>query len=141
MTTTKSSGDGRGTLTIYCCGCRGDVAARLTNGAETYPRRADLAGLPFWRCDTCGNFVGCHHESSTPIKPLGVIPTPEIKSARQYIHRILDPIWKSGRMPRGKIYAAVAQRMGTAEYHTAEIRSVEEARRVFRIVKELDQQP
>ena len=69
-----------------------DVEVRLTNGAEIYPHRKDLSELPFWKCDTCGNFVGCHHKTGDPTKPLGVIPTSEIKRARQHIHRILDPI-------------------------------------------------
>lgn len=128
MTTTRQ---------IWCCGCDGDVAARLTNGAEVYPRRRDLAKLPFWRCDTCRNFVGCHHKTTDRTRPLGCIPTKAIKDARQHIHRILDPIWQSKRMPRGKVYAVIAEKMGKPEYHTAEIRSIEEARQVWSIVAAL----
>lgn len=116
---------------IYCCGCGGRVSARLTNGAEVYPHRRDLAKLPFWVCDTCANFVGCHHKTSAPTNPLGCIPTPEIKRARIEIHKILDPIWRNGKASRGDVYAKVAQEMGQKKYHTANIRSVEEARRVY----------
>lgn len=123
---------------LYCCGCDGPANARLTDGAEIYPHRADLSALPFWKCDKCGNFVGCHHKTSNPTNPLGCIPTPEIKSARQHIHRILDPIWKSGRMTRRAVYAELADKLGQKDYHTANIRSVEEARTVYRAVKELD---
>lgn len=122
---------------IWCCGCNADVDARLTNGLETYPHRRDLSDLPFWRCDACGNFVGCHHKTKDRTRPLGVIPTKEIKNARQQIHRILDPIWKGGAIPRGKLYAEIATRMGWDEYHTAEIRTIDDARRVYRIVKTL----
>ncbi len=120
---------------IHCCGCGAKVSARLTDGAEIYPHRRDLAALPFWKCDTCGNHVGCHHKTSNPTNPLGCIPTPEIKRARQYIHRILDPIWVSGRMKRSAVYAEIAQQLGRKSYHTANIRSVEEAREVYRIVQ------
>ncbi|MDC0657086.1 zinc-finger-containing protein [Leisingera sp. SS27] len=128
------------TREIYCCGCSDKVPARLTDGAEIYPHRRDLSALPFWKCDTCGNHVGCHHKTSHPTTPLGCIPTPEIKSARQHIHRILDPIWKKGRMTRRAVYAEVAERLGRKDYHTANIRSVDEARQVYRIVKEIGAQ-
>ncbi|GAB5431250.1 MAG: hypothetical protein EpisKO_06200 [Epibacterium sp.] len=128
------------TREIYCCGCSGKVLARLTDGAEIYPHRRELSTLPFWKCDSCGNHVGCHHKTSNPTSPLGCIPTPEIKSARQHIHRILDPIWKSKRMSRRAVYAEVAQRLGRKDYHTANIRSVDEARHVYRIVKEIGAQ-
>ena len=122
---------------IHCCGCDKDVDARLTDGREIYPHRPDLSGLPFWKCDGCGNFVGCHHKTRDRTRPLGCIPTPEIKDARKHIHRILDPLWKTGRMPRGKVYAKLARAMGTQEYHTAEIRSVEEARKAYAAIQEI----
>lgn len=112
------------------------VQARLTNGHEIYPHRTDLACLPFWRCDTCGNYVGCHHKTAEPTRPLGVIPTPELKNARQHIHRILDPIWKNGHMGRRQLYAEISARFGR-EYHTAELRSIEEARQVYRIIQDI----
>ncbi len=126
-------------MKIYCCACGKDVSARLTNGREIYPHRRDLSRLPFWKCDSCRNFVGCHHKTSKPTTPLGCIPTPEIKNARQQIHRVLDPIWKSKRMSRKKVYQAVANQLGKSTYHTAEIRSVEEARTVYRVAQELAQ--
>ncbi len=122
---------------IYCCGCKVDVRARLTDGREIYPHRRDLGRLPFWKCDGCGNFVGCHHKTSKPTTPLGCIPTAEIKNARQHIHKILDPLWKSRRMKRGEVYRLIAKKLGIAEYHTAEIRSVEDARKVYAIVQEI----
>jgi len=130
----KSSDD---TRTIYCTGCGHDVEARLTDGQEIYSHRRDLYSLPFWKCDNCNNFVGCHHKTKDRTRPLGCIPTKELKNARQHIHRILDPIWKSKRMPRGKLYSKIAKALGIKEYHTAEIKSVEEAREVYRVVKEI----
>ena len=127
------------TSAIWCCGCQAKVQARLTGGSEVYTHRPDLANLPFWKCDGCGNFVGCHHKTANRTQPLGCIPTKEIKAARQHIHRILDPIWQSGRMARGKVYAIIAERLGRANYHTANIRDLAEARKVYGIVKELSE--
>ncbi len=122
--------------TLHCCGCQIKVQARLTNGAEVYPHRPDLATLPFWRCDACGNYVGCHHKTGNPTQPLGNIPTKEIRASRQHIHKILDPLWQSGPWHRKELYAELSRRLGW-KYHTAAIRSVEEARTVYRHVLEL----
>lgn len=120
---------------IYCCGCRGDVSARLTNGAEIYPHRSDLAELPFWKCDACGNWVGCHHRTSNPTNPLGTIATPEIRNARKWIHQILDPIWKKGKRSRASCYAAISEHMGW-NFHTSKIRTIEEAREAYRFIND-----
>ena len=130
-------------MDIYCTGCQQDVSARLTNGKERYPHRPDLYSLPFWKCDTCMNYVGCHHKTKTPTKPLGCIATPEILNARKKIHALLDPLWKSKKIKRGQAYAYVTNRMAklmnepTYQYHNGEIRSLEEAREIYKIVGQL----
>ncbi|MDY3551439.1 DUF3268 family zinc-finger domain-containing protein [Gemmata sp. JC717] len=121
---------------IFCCGCGDKVEARLTSGAEVYPHRADLADLPFWKCDGCGNWVGCHHKTTNRTNPLGNIPTKELKNARQHIHRLLDPLWQSGIFRRSDIYAKLTEHMGF-EYHTAQLRTLDEARKAYKFIKEL----
>ena len=123
-------------MRIYCCACNSEVEARLTDGKEIYPHRADLANLPFWKCDRCGNFVGCHHKTKNRTKPLGCIPTPEIREARRHIHVQLDEILKTGNINRQKIYKNLSRKLGY-EYHTANIRSLDEARTVYRIIVRL----
>jgi len=120
---------------IYCCGCNEKVEARLTRGSEVYPHRGDLSNLPFWKCDTCRNYIGCHHKTKKPTQPLGCIPTPEIRRARKHIHALLDPIWQSGRVGRRDLYKQISARIGW-KYHTAKIRSIEEARSIYRVIKE-----
>lgn len=119
-------------MKLWCCACQSDVDARLTDGREVYPHRPDLAELPRWKCDGCGNSVGTHHKTDNPLRPLGNIPSPELKRARRHIHELIDPVWKSGRMKRGKLYADLGKRLGY-EYHTGEIKTVDEARRVYRV--------
>lgn len=123
-------------MNLYCCGCNKDVEPRLTDGKEVYPHRKDLYSIPFWKCDGCGNFVGCHHKTPERTKPLGVIPSKELKKARMRVHALIDPIWQSGRLPRGKIYAHISRLIGKP-YHSAEIRTVEEADKIYEIVLEL----
>jgi hypothetical protein len=118
-------------MKVYCCGCKTDINARLTSGGEIYPHRNDLAKLPFWKCDRCTNYVGCHRGTH---KPLGVIATPELMGARRRIHQLLDPIWQSGKISRRKLYQKISDELGYS-YHTAQIRSLEEARRVWAVIK------
>ena len=119
---------------IHCCGCAAEVDARLTDGAEIYPHRPDLRDLPFWRCDGCRNFVGCHHKTKNRTEPLGCIPTPELKEARKQLHALIDPIWQSGKMGRRELYAAMSRELGW-EYHTAKTRTLEEARAAYRAAR------
>jgi len=120
-------------MNIYCCGCKGKVEARLTNGGEIYPHRNDLRELKFWKCDGCNNFVGTH-KNSKKHHPLGCIPTAELKNARKHIHEILDPVWQSGKMKRKEVYQLITDKFGW-QYHTAQIRTVEEAREIYKFIK------
>lgn len=122
---------------LWCCGCGADVMARLTSGAEVWPTREDLREVPAWKCDACGNYVGCHHRSDNPTRPLGCIPTREIRIARGHIHKVLDPIWRQRRMARGQLYQIMADRLGLDAYHTGELKSVEEARAAYRVIIEI----
>jgi hypothetical protein len=63
------------TQTIYCCGCKSEVQVRLTDGSEIYPHSPDLHHIPFWKCDACKNYVGCHWKTKDRTRPLGNIPT------------------------------------------------------------------
>jgi hypothetical protein len=126
-------------MKIYCCTCAKDVGARLTNGGEIYPHRPDLRTLPFWKCDTCKEYVGCHHKTDKPTTPLGNIPNAEIRAARKHIHALLDPMWKGGGQPRGRVYGTLSKRLGYS-YHTGEIKTIEEARRIYQEVKTMFQE-
>lgn len=117
-------------MILHCCGCNEFVEPRLTDGGEIYPHRKDLSKLPFWKCDKCQNFVGCHHKTDKPTTPLGCIPTKEIREARKHIHALIDPMWKSKLIKRGALYAKLSEAIGCT-YHTAEIKSIEDARRVY----------
>ncbi len=123
-------------MDIYCCGCGEKVDARLTDGLEVYNHRKDLHQRPFWKCDKCGNFVGCHHKTDNPTRPLGCIPTKEIKEARKHLHLLLDPIWQSGKIKRSKLYKLISDKIGW-KYHTANIKSVDEARDIYKVIKEI----
>lgn len=119
-------------MKLWCCQCRTNVEARLTSGTEIYPHRPDLANLPCWKCDGCGNHVGTHHKTDNPTRPLGNIPSTEVKNARIKIHELIDPVWKSGKVSRTNIYRAISKELGYV-YHAAEIKTMDEARIVYHI--------
>lgn len=126
-------------MKLFCMGCNHDVEARLTNGAERYPHRPDLKDIPFWHCDTCGAWVGCHHKTAKPTQPLGILATPEMFEARKQIHALIDPIWKSGHYTRGQIYGYMTKKLGRP-YHTGELRTMEEARKMWQVAADLHNQ-
>ena len=117
-------------MKLWCCQCQAEIEARLTTGAEISSHRPDLATLPRWVCDGCKNHVGTYHKTSMPTKPLGNIPSQEIKKARILIHALIDPAWKSGKVKRRAIYAHLSDKLGR-DYHTAELRTIEEARTIY----------
>lgn len=128
-------------MLIWCCGCKQKVDARLTTGKEIYPHRPDLYSFPYWKCDDCRNYVGCHYKTKDRTRPLGMIATPEIKNARQHIHRILDPLWigkNKSKKKRDRIYDEIKRRIGMkVPFHTANIISIEEGRRVYRVIQSI----
>lgn len=123
-------------MMIYCCGCSKDIDARLTDGKSVYPHRPDLYDFPFWICDKCGNFVGCHHKTKDRTNPLGVIATKEIKNARLHIHELLDPLWKSGKITRRRLYRMIMDKIGK-EFHVSHIKSIDEAREIYKLIKSI----
>lgn len=127
-------------MKIFCVNCNGKVQARLTNGQEIYPHRTDLAGVPFWICDECKNYVGCHYKTKDRTRPLGCIPTPQLREARRAIHALLDPMWQSGKRARRAVYKDVSDRLGYV-FHSAEVGSMEEALHIYQIIQKMGQIP
>jgi len=131
------------TCTIYCCGCGGKVEAIPVTGKNIYPHRPDLSGVPIWACPNCDHYVGCHKGTR---RPLGHLSGRELRNAKMYIHALLDPIWQNEDLCsknkikkkhfRTKLYRLISDRVGY-NYHTGTIRNIEEARNVYRIVRDI----
>lgn len=121
---------------VFCIACDKGVPARYTDGREVYPHRPDLVGLKFWKCDTCKNHVGTHRKERGIRKPLGSIPTPELRAIRSQVHKFIDPLWIDGRIKRKDLYTWLSEQLGY-EYHTANLNSEEEAGRVVKLAQRL----
>jgi hypothetical protein len=117
-------------MKIYCCACKEDRDLKETTGITIYPNRPDLAAQKFYYCPQCLNYVGVHKDSGLP---LGSVPTPELRKARHHIHKLIDPLWEKNLINRSHLYNKIAKRAGIDEFHTAEIRTIEEARRLYRV--------
>lgn len=122
---------------IYCANCKKDVDTELVHGSEVYPHRKDLREVPFWECPSCNGKVGCHHKSMQPSRPLGIIPSPEIAEVRGRIHAVLDPLYRQKFTSRKDLYKRMAAKLGIKEYHTAQIRTLEEAQKVLDVADEV----
>lgn len=122
-------------MKIYCCECKQEINARLTNGKEIYKHRKDLFDIPFWMCDSCKNFVGCHYKTNTNTKPLGIIANKQIRAMRIKIHTILDTLWKNNLSTRKEIYRELSKYLGY-QYHTAAIKTEEEANKIYNYLYE-----
>lgn len=124
---------------IYCCQCGTNVQCNLVFGCDVYPHRSDLKHIAMYECPICHNRVGTHKGTT---KALGCIPTPEIKKARIKVHALIDPLWKSGKIKRSKLYALISKEVGY-NYHTGNSRTLEDLREVYKvglkIRKELDE--
>lgn len=117
-------------MNIYCGICDENIDARRVHGDKIYPHRPDLKDLIFWQCPTCGGYVGTHKNSG---KPLGCIVPQAVKEWRQKIHSIIDPLFLKRLIDRSTLYRRIAKKLGIKEYHTAHIRSVQEAEKVYSI--------
>lgn len=121
------------TTNIECIECDKTVEARLLRFPPPCWKYEWGRGRR-WVCPNCKNYVGNDPKTN---KPLGIIPTKDLRYWRQAIHSRLDPLWKGGHLSRSKTYKIIAKSLGVKEYHTANVRSWEEARAILRIVDEL----
>lgn len=120
-------------MNIFCVQCNKKVKAERIFGYSVYVHRWDLREKIFWQCPLCGNYVGSHRDG----KPLGTIPTPELRRARNEVHRTIDEFWlpTKDRRKRKELYADLSQFLGR-EYHTGELNSVAECKAVIEYYKQ-----
>lgn len=64
---------------------------QLVSGQRVYPERSDLHHKPFYYCEPCQAWVGCHPGTT---KPLGSAANYQLRKARQSAHAAFDPLWR-----------------------------------------------
>lgn len=113
---------------IFCTSCDKFVEPKNVAGQAIYPHRTDLYAKQFLACPYCGNYVGTHADG----RPLGTIPTPELRSWCKLVHDIIDAYWlpTKDRAKRRELYAAISHHIGK-EYHTGELNTFAECKDVI----------
>ena len=104
------------TIKCYCGG-----VATLQPNSVIYGRKYGNGWA--WVCEnfaSCNGSVGTHPDK----RPLGTIPDPETKKLRMQVHAQLDPLWRSGRFSRAKVYARLSDAIGRP-FHTGETTAAE----------------
>jgi hypothetical protein len=104
---------------------------RYTHTVKTFPIFRFGSAIP------AGITLAVTTRADNPTQPLGNIPTPELRLARQKIHRLLDPLWQSGRFQRKQVYEHLSRRFGR-QYHTAETVNIEEVEMVLKALVEME---
>ena len=101
--------------------------AKWCDNAERYGRRYGKSYMCYW-CKDCDSYVGCHNNTK---KPLGTMANKELREWRMKVHAQLDPLWKSGKLRRGELYAKISKQIGKT-YHTGET-SIEDCQMILRL--------
>lgn len=89
--------------------------SELVSGNVVYPHRKDLHAKPFWRCEPCGAYVGCHPNTE---RPLGRLADAQLRKAKMRAHAAFDPIWKLRKMNRSSAYHWLSKQLGIPQSET-----------------------
>lgn len=108
--------------------------APWVSNEQIYGKRYGASYMCYY-CKDCDAYVGCHNNTG---KPLGTMANKELRTWRMKAHAHIDPIWKSGRLKRGQVYARLRKHFGR-EIHIGES-DIETCKEIIglEIIKELN---
>lgn len=98
---------------MICPYCKNE--ARWCDNIEVYGRRYGNSYMCYW-CKDCDAYVGCHNNTE---KPLGTMANKELRQKRMEVHALIDPLWKTKKYPRWKVYKMLSDAFGE-EIHVGE---------------------
>lgn len=106
--------------------------AQKVNGDKVYPNRPDLHKNKFFFCGPCKAFVGCHANG----EPMGSMADHYLRSLRQSVHVLLDPLHEFDPKRRTLIYKWLARemKMNPADCHVGMFRE-EQCHQAIKILK------
>lgn len=112
MSKKNHNGHSQVPVEIRCTECH--KPAKMVNGQDIYPHRADLHDKNFYKC-TCGAYVGTHPGTC---EPLGTPAGPRTRKARSEAHAYFDALYKEvgrrkpeGGSPRKRGYRWLSEKM------------------------------
>ena len=95
---------------VVCPYCNKE--APWISNEEVYGKRYGKSYMCYW-CEPCDAYVGCHQNTRVP---LGIMANKFLRQQRMKIHRIIDPLWKSGEYTRKSIYGRITNEI-RREFH------------------------
>ena len=91
---------------VICPKCNKE--APWVENKERYGRNYGKSYMCYY-CKPCGTYVGCHNNTRNP---LGTMADRETMNWRMKTHSLIDPLWKSGKISRGKVYKKLQDIIG-----------------------------
>jgi hypothetical protein len=116
--------------TSLICNHCGKEAVWVEN-KEIYGRNYGDSYMVWW-CKPCDAFVGCHKNTRVPKGRF--LAKRELREARKLAHSIIDPLWKSGRYSRNKVYMELA-RAFKRQVHVGDTETPEECHEIIKTAK------
>ena len=98
-------------IKMFCPYC--GKKARWCENKEVYGRNYGRSYMCYY-CKSCDAYVGCHNNSKTP---MGTMANKKLRSLRNEVHRILDPIWQETDITRSQLYEMISEEFG-GQWHT-----------------------
>lgn len=93
-------------MKVICPKCNKE--APWVENKERYGRNYGKSYMCYY-CKDCDTYVGCHNNTRIP---LGTMADKETLEWRMKAHAKLDPIWRSGKKSRKKIYLFLKDAFG-----------------------------
>lgn len=82
--------------------------AKYCENKEIYGKNYGKSYMCYF-CEPCNAYIGCHNNTR---QPLGTLANRELRQWRIKAHNHIDPIWKSGKLSRGQVYARLKYNFG-----------------------------
>lgn len=89
--------------------------AKYGPNEEYYGRRYGRSYMCYY-CKDCDAYVGTHNNTTNP---LGTMANKELRELRMKCHAMIDPLWRAGKISRGRIYQKLSDAFGK-EIHIGE---------------------
>lgn len=93
-------------IKVICPYCH--QSAEWIENKEIYGRNYGKSYM-MWYCQKDNAYVGCHNNTQ---RPLGTMANRELREWRKKAHAHIDPIWQSGQLARGQVYARLKRALG-----------------------------
>ena len=119
-------------MKIYCTTCESDQEAIKARGRDLYPGKGN--DKRYYRCTGCDRSWVTRHRHTG--EPMGTMAGPDVRRLRSNAHRLVDPIWQSGRMSRQALYLKIGRLTGR-DYHAGTLATKAELDAVERAIGEL----